>query len=157
METGTAREIIARWSTLLSLVIVVLELGGGVYERIVLDAAWPTRLSLIQPSEGGLDRKNFWVPLHAVLMVTLPLALWACWREPTLRFQLLVATGLYVVMRAWTFAYFIPGALRFEKAVGEPDLVEQARSWVFWSIWRTPMVFGAAIALTAAARRLWPA
>lgn len=155
METGSLRELCARYATLVCLLIVTLELGGGLYERIVVDAAWPNRISLIQPSEGGLNRKNFWMPLHAILMVSLPLAVWACWREPTLRWQLLVATGLYVVMRAWTFAYFIPRALGFEEAVGRTDLTNDARRWIFWSFWRTPMVIAAMVSLAAAVRRLW--
>lgn len=155
METESLRWVVARWSTALCLLIVAIELGAGLYEHRVVDAVWSERLSMIQPSEGGMNRKAFWMPLHGLLTLGLPIATWACWRDSGLRWQLLVALGLYIAMRAWTFAYFIPGAIRFEEAIGRTDLAEDARRWIFWSFLRTPMVLGALVPLASVTRRLW--
>src|SRR5262249_3566634 len=75
---------------------------------------WPTNVPLIQPGHGGVDRKAFWMPLHAALTLALPAALWACWPRAAARRWLLVALGAYVVMRAWTLLYFVPAALPFD-------------------------------------------
>ncbi|HVK72505.1 MAG TPA: hypothetical protein VM734_04270 [Kofleriaceae bacterium] len=130
--------VIALWATRVALLVFVLELGGSLYERLVLDAAWPVNPALIQPAQGGVDRKVFWMPLHGIATVALPLALWAAWADPVARRWLLVAVATYVAMRAWTFAYFIPNVQRFERATSV-DLAE-ARAWVRWSLLRAPLL-----------------
>lgn len=148
------RDRLAPWAVNGALLVLALELGGGIYERVVVDPVWPNNLAIIQPEAGGLNRKVFWMPLHGALTLLLPVALWASWRRPATRRWLLVATGIYVVMRGWTFAYFIPAALQFEAAAGHsPALVADARRWVLLSTLRTPLVLVAGAALWLAARR----
>ncbi|MET0401696.1 MAG: hypothetical protein ABW123_04795 [Cystobacter sp.] len=134
----TVSELIGEWSIRVALVACLFELGGSLYEYAVVDTVWPSNLAVIQPARGGLDRKRFWVPLHGLLTLALPLALWARWGAPDVRAWLLAATGLYVVLRGWTFAYFIPRVLRFEQGL-ETDSAK-ARSWVRWSLLRAPLL-----------------
>ena len=46
-------------------------LGGGLYESLVVDPAWPKRPGIIQPRNGGVSRARFWVPAHTVFEVLL--------------------------------------------------------------------------------------
>jgi ubiquinone/menaquinone biosynthesis C-methylase UbiE len=137
---------------------MALTLGGGLYENVVVDPAWPTNVSIIQPGHGGVDRKVFWGLLHVALTVALPLGLWACWRRPAVRGCLLVATGIYVAIRVWSFLYFIPLALKFEVAHGMTDpLMSEAPTWARLSPIRCALTLGSVIALWLAALGLRPA
>jgi hypothetical protein len=57
----------------------------------------------------------------------------------------------------WTFAYFVPRALRFEDAAADPNaFTGEARDWVLLSTLRTPMIVATVAALWLAARQLNP-
>lgn len=49
---------------LIALVLGAIGLGGGIYETLTVDKAWPENLAIIQPLRGGLDRKLCWIPVH---------------------------------------------------------------------------------------------
>ena len=123
-----------------ALFAAALKLGGGLYECLLLDRVWPANPSLIQPHRGGVNRKLFWMPLHFAFEIAVVIALWLAWDDEHARIWLLLAAGSHLVMRAWSFAYFIPRALAFEAAdeLG-PELQAQARRWVRLSIWRLPL------------------
>lgn len=149
------RERLAYWSTLGAFLVMVLDLGGSLYEHLVLDPAWPTNFALIQRQAGGVSRTAFWIPIHTALTVLLALALWAGWRMRAVRVWLLGAVALYVAMRLWTFAYFVPRALLFERYQGAPQaLAREAETWVRLSLLRFPVVLASAIALWVAVRLL---
>jgi ubiquinone/menaquinone biosynthesis C-methylase UbiE len=150
--TAAWRDRLARRAVTAALFLTILAAGGGLYEHLVVDPVWPANATVIQPDRGGVNRKVFWVPLHAALTLALPLALWAAWRRPAPRRWLLAAVGAYVALRAWTFAYFVPLALRFE-AEGVPDAAA-AHTWVLLSTLRLPLVLASLAALWMAARRL---
>jgi hypothetical protein len=152
---NSVRERLAPWLVNMALLLMALEQGGSLYERLVVDPAWTTNLAIIQPDSGGMNRKAFWIPLHGALTLMLPIALWACWRSRAARRWLLAALGVYLAMRAWTFAYFIPLASQFEVAEEFSDAIaKDAQTWVLLSSLRTPMILAVAAALWAAARRL---
>lgn len=159
MSTAPAawRDRMARWAVHAALILMVLELGGSLYEHLVVDPAWLSNITVIQPDHGGVNRKVFWMPLHGALTLVLPVALWASWRSWAARRWVLVAFGLYAAMRIWTFLYFVPWAMRFESAEGlSQALASDARTWVLLSLLRAPLVIAAAAALWAAARRMTP-
>ncbi|MFO7179599.1 MAG: hypothetical protein DIU78_012955 [Pseudomonadota bacterium] len=151
------RLALAKALTYAALFAFGLDLGGSFYEHLVIDTAWVDNPALIQPAQGGISRGAFWIPMHVLLTLLLAGALWATFRDRTARNRVLWAVGLYVAMRIWTLAYFVPLALQFE-SLGEPTLSPQMRSvaeqWVSWSLLRLPFVAGSAIALWLAARRL---
>jgi hypothetical protein len=115
---------------LVALTLGAVGLGGGLYETLLVDAVWPRNPALIQPSRGGLDRKRFWAPVHALFEIALLVSAWAAWGETSARPWMLAALFAHFVARVWSFAYFIPRALRFEKM---GDLSEEqlrlARRW----------------------------
>jgi hypothetical protein len=153
--TTTRRQRLAPWLAQAASIAMIIAIAGGLYEFSVLDPAWPDRLDLIQPARGGVNRKVFWIPLHAVLTLLLPLALWASWRTRPARNAVLLAIASYAVMRAWTGIYFVPAALRFEEAAEvTPALLEEARRWAQLSMLRAPLDVATAAALWIAARRL---
>lgn len=149
------RARVGAWLVNGALLLTALMLGGGLYENLVLDPAWPDNIKLVQAAHGGVRRVSFWIPIHSATMLLLVLSLWACWRIPRVRGWLLAATGIYLAMRAWTFLYFIPGVMRFESAeVLTGELASEARTWVFLSALREPMVLAMIAFLGIAARHM---
>jgi len=134
-----------------ALILVAGGLGGGVYEIALVDRVWPRNPALVQPDRGGINRKRFWMPMHMAFEAMLAVALWTAWPHPDARRWLLAALAAHVVMRAWSFAYFIPRALAFEKA-GDFDADQHARAmaWVRASGWRLPLDAVAAVSLCLA-------
>ena len=147
---------VALWSIAVGLFAFACDLGGSFYEHLVIDPAWPDNPSLIQPEHGGVDRKRFWIPLHGLITLALLVAVASSWTDRPARKRVLAGAGFYVVLRVWTFAYFVPLGLRFESAgrVLSPDLASLAEEWVSLSLLRLPLVAGAAVALLLALRRL---
>lgn len=102
-------------ATTLALILGSIALGGGIYETLLVDAAWPGNLRLIQPHRGGLNRKMFWALVHPLSELALLVSAWMNWSQPSVRVWVIVALVAHFAARAWSFAYFIPRALRFEK------------------------------------------
>ncbi|WP_111641684.1 hypothetical protein [Marinimicrobium alkaliphilum] len=127
--------------------VMVVMVGGGIYESLIIDTAWPGNLALVQPELGGINRKVFWIPLHALMTLLLALSLWLCWRDRSVRNLLLLAVVFYLVVRAWSAFYFIPVALEFEAAAPEAPLPD-AGHWVALSPLRTLLSLAAALCLT---------
>ena len=123
--------------------------GGGFYEVLVVDPAWPKRPDLIQPDRGGISRRRFWMPVHSLFEISVISALVAAWPVPVVRWWLLVALVSHAVGRVWSFLDFIPKAVAFERAVPGSITEALARRWTRRSIFRLPLelvVCGAAIA-----------
>src|SRR5262245_11572330 len=114
-------------------------LGGGLYEFLVVDPAWPKRPGIIQSRNGGVARARFWVPAHTVFELLLIVALVAAWGEAPVRFALLVALVSHAVMRVWSLVDFVPKAVAFEKAA--PATVDEASAvrWTRRSLLRLPL------------------
>jgi hypothetical protein len=104
----------AVYALLVALVLGAIALGGGLYETILIDRSWPRMPAIIQPDRGGINRKLFWGPAHGLFELALLVASWLAWAAPTRRFWVITALVAHFGTRAWSFAYFIPAALRFE-------------------------------------------
>ncbi|GAS86521.1 hypothetical protein [Mycolicibacterium brisbanense] len=133
-------------ATLLGCVLV----GGGVYETLVVDPAWPRRPGIIQAHNGGISRRRFWVPAHTLFELVLVVAIVAAWGDTAVRTALLVALAGHAVMRIWTLLYFVPKAVAFEKA--DPVEVDEAAAlrWTRRSLLRLPLDLITAVALLTA-------
>lgn len=116
---------------LLALALGGIVLGGGIYETLVVDRAWPRKPAIIQPARGGLNRGAFWTVTHPPFELALLASLWLNWAHPAARSWLIAALVTHFGARAWSFAYFIPWALRFEK-MGDltEDQRRQAERWI---------------------------
>jgi hypothetical protein len=125
-------------------------LGGGLYETVVVDPAWPKRPGIIQAHNGGISRRRFWIPAHTAFEVLLIVALIVAWRDADVRLALLVALVSHLVMRVWSFVDFVPKAVDFEKA--DPAAVDEAAAvaWTRRSLWRLPLDLIACVAMLAA-------
>ena len=125
-------------------------LGGGLYEFLVVDPAWPKRPGIIQPRNGGVARARFWVPAHAVFEVLLIVTLVVAWGEVHVRIALLVALVSHAVMRIWSLVDFVPKAVAFEKA--DPATVDEgfAVRWTRRSLLRLPLDVITCVAMLAA-------
>ncbi len=116
---------------LVALALGAAALGGGVYETVVVDLAWPGNPALIQPSRVGLNRARFWAPIHVLFEVALLASAWATWSEAMTLPWIVAALCAHFGARVCSFAYFIPNALRFEK-MGDlsQEQLRTARRWV---------------------------
>jgi hypothetical protein len=125
-------------------------LGGGLYEFLVVDPAWPKRPGIIQPRNGGVSRARFWVPAHTLFEVLLIITLVVAWGETDVRIALLVALVSHAVMRVWSLVDFVPKAVAFEKA--DPATVEEASAvrWTRRSLLRLPFDLMTCAAMLAA-------
>jgi hypothetical protein len=128
--------------------------GGGFYEVLVVDPAWPSRPDLIQPDRGGISRRRFWMPVHALFELSVIFALVASWAAPAVRWWLLVALIGHAVARVWSFLDFIPKAVAFERA--DPGSITEAaaRKWTHRSRFRLPLELVCCAATIVAFARL---
>ncbi|MEE6164736.1 MULTISPECIES: hypothetical protein [unclassified Mycolicibacterium] len=133
-------------ATLLACVLV----GGGLYETLVVDPAWPRRPGIIQARNGGISRRRFWIPAHSLFELVVVVAVVAAWGDAPVRTALLVALASHAVMRIWTLLYFVPKAVAFEKA--DPVEVDEAAAlrWTRHSLLRLPLDLVTATALLTA-------
>ncbi|ORA34928.1 hypothetical protein [Mycobacterium aquaticum] len=122
-------------ATLLACVLV----GGGLYEKLVVDPAWPQRPGIIQARNGGISRRRFWVPAHSLFELVLIVAIVAAWGDAAVRTALLVALVSHAVTRIWSLLYFVPKAVAFEKA--DPVEVDESAAlrWTRLSLLRLPL------------------
>lgn len=147
--------VLAPFAAFTALALAAMSLGGALYECLLVDRIWPANIHLIQPEQGGLNRKLFWMPVHFVFEFTLIAALWLVWAHPSAHLCLFIAAASHLVMRAWSGIYFIPRALEFERANQmTPAMQEKARRWVRLSIWRVPLDFATLLALCGAVTAL---
>ena len=118
--------------------LACLSLGGGVYEVLVVDPAWPRRPGIIQPLNGGISRRRFWIPAHTAFEVLLIATLIVSWGEPGVRWSLLIALVGHLVTRVWSLVDFVPKAVAFEKS--DPATVDEraAVRWTRRSLLRLP-------------------
>lgn len=123
----------------LATAFALMSVGGGIYEFVVVDPAWPRRPDLVQPARGGLSRKRFWIAIHVAFEVALIAALVFAWSRPVVFNALLLALGSHAVMRVWSGFDFIPKALAFERADPATVSEAQARSWTRRSRLRLPL------------------
>ena len=137
---------------LIALVLGTIGLGGGIYETLLVDRVWPDNLAIIQPRRGGLDRKRFWIPIHTLYEIALLVAVWESWNTYA-RSWIVAALAAHFAARVWSFAYFIPKALRFEELSELTELqVHLARRWTRLSpcrlILEAVSIFALATAIT---------
>jgi hypothetical protein len=143
------------WTPTLVLIAITtlaacVTLGGGLYEFLVVDPAWPKRPGIIQPRNGGVSRARFWIPAHTVFEVLLIVTLVAAWGDADVRIALLVALVSHAVMRVWSLVDFVPEAVAFEKA--DPARVDVAAAvrWTRRSLLRLPLDLITCAAMLAA-------
>jgi hypothetical protein len=122
-----------------AVVLACVGLGGGLYEFSVVDSSWPRRPDLIQPAQGGISRRRFWIPAHVAFELALIASLVLAWSTADLRFWLLIALASHAVMRIWSAFDFIPKALAFEKAAPGTVAEHAARRWTRRSGLRLPL------------------
>jgi hypothetical protein len=127
--------------------LVGIELGGGIYEGIVVASVWssnpPQSFALLQ-GPLALPLGNFWAPHHLLTQIVIILALIVCWKEKKQRNLVLLMIGLYLLLRIPTFLYFIPELNVFSTTPPEgpdsPELAERASLWVWLSAGRMGII-----------------
>ena len=136
----------AKWTLVLLCFSMAAAIGGGLFEHLVLVPIWsaspPTSFAIIQP-DTGVPLQSFWIPVHGAITVFIVLSLFLTWRQPRVRRLLLIGLCSYIVMRAWSFAFFIPEMLAFQQiptgAAPSVELSARVQSWTLWSVFREPL------------------
>ena len=136
---------------LIAVVIGSILLGGGMYETLLVDRVWPKNPAIIQPARGGISRGLFWTTVHPPYELALLVSLWLNWGFHPARLWVIAALVVHVAARSWSFIYFIPRAIRFEK-MGDltAEQQQQANRWVRFSRLRPLIELVSIIALCAA-------
>ena len=143
-------------SPLIALVLGAIGLGGGIYETLLVDRVWPNHLAIIQPQRGGLDRKRFWIPIHTLYEIALLVSAGISWNTHA-RSWIVAALVAHLTSRVWSFAYFIPQALRFEQLSELTDSqIHLARKWTTLSPCRLILEAVSIVALGAATLHFEP-
>ncbi|MBO9656634.1 MAG: hypothetical protein J7562_20070 [Agrobacterium tumefaciens] len=144
------------YAVMIAGILGTIGVGGGIYETFLVDRVWPSQPMLIQPARGGINRKLFWGPAHGLFEVVLLLAVWLTWAQPGIRIWIWLALAAHLATRIWSFAYFIPMALRFEtEPAGDIATAHKAATkWVRLSRWRLPIEFLAVLFLFIALAKL---
>jgi hypothetical protein len=125
---------------LTAMLIGAIGVGGGIYETLLVDRVWPSNPAVIQPNRGGINRGLFWMPVHSLYELALLVTAWILWDVASARWWLVGALAAHFAARAWSFTYFIPKALQFEKLGDLTDAQKRdAQRWTNLSRWR-PMV-----------------
>jgi hypothetical protein len=140
------KETLAKWSLILLCFSMAAAIGGGLFEHIVLVPLWskspPSSFSIIQP-ETGVPLQNFWIPVHAAITLFVITSLILTWKEKKVRSLLLIGLGSYIVMRVWSFIFFIREMLAFQKvpldSSPSPELSARVASWIHWTWLREPL------------------
>lgn len=139
-------------------------IGGGLYEGWILTPLWsqnlPQNLWMIQPESGtsqsGVGLEIFWMPVHGVITLSVLLAMVLCFKQRKTRALLFWGFASYLVMRTWSFAYFIPEMIAFQKidvsAALDPSWVERVERWTTLTWWRMPLDLLSAGSFIAALR-----
>jgi len=143
--------------TALAASLALASVGGGLYEFLVVDPFWPKRPDLIQPAQGGISRKRFWIAVHVAFELALIASLVLARSQPAVFNALLVALTSHAIMRIWSGVDFIPKALAFEKADPTSISEGEARAWTRRSRLRLPLdliTCGAMLTAFAVAARL---
>lgn len=116
--------------------LAAMELGGSFYEALIVYPAWsaapPASLALLQGS-NSINSAPFWIAIHISLEIMLILALVLNWRARERRNLLLLGIGVHVLVRVWTFIYFVPEILAFTSVAPEgPYSAELAARVEMW-------------------------
>ena len=136
---------------LIAIILGAIGFGGGIYETLLVDRVWPDNLAIIQPKRGGLNRMLFWVPINTLYEIALLASAWKLWSDSYARTWIIVALVAHFVSRTWSFAYFIPQAVRFENLSALTDSeLHLARQWTKLSRCRPVLEAVSIISLGAA-------
>jgi hypothetical protein len=139
--------IMTQWSLIFLNFSIAVIVGGGFYEHIVLTPLWksspPLSFSIVQP-KTGIPLQRFWIPVHIVINVFLPLSIFLTWSDSIVCLLLLGCLASYVIMRVWSALYFIPEMLAFQKippnSTPTVELSARVIKWTFWTKFREPLV-----------------
>jgi hypothetical protein len=137
---------LAQWSLALLCFSMAGAFGGGLYEHIVLNPLWsaspPSSFAIIQPN-SGVPLQRFWIPVHGAITIFVISSLYLGWRDVTVRSLLLIGVASYVVMRVWSFVFFIREMLAFQKipldSAPTAELSARVAQWTFWTWFREPL------------------
>jgi hypothetical protein len=83
-----------------AVVLGAIMLGGGIYETLLVDRAWPDNPAVIQRNRGGINRALFWMPAHTLYELALFISLWMVWNASEARWWTVAALVVHFAARA---------------------------------------------------------
>ena len=135
--------------------ILFLQLGGGVFEYMLLTKAIETSPEWITTITSGPLAEQvilYFIIFNSLLEIILvPLALLLNWRTPQRRVLVLVAGLIFYTIRIWTYLTFAPEYFAFGDMALSQQLVDQLKTRMAIDSIRTLMMVGEAVIFFCAA------
>ena len=145
-------------SLLITMVLIWIAFIVGLYQRIFQMPKWfanpPSSFELIR--KQSKTARAFWLPLSALLMVSLIGALILNWQSTNSRTHLFGALACFGLTGALSGIYFVREIIAFTKipvdAPQTPELLRRTRLWLRWTSIRDVLQLFAALFVTIAYR-----
>jgi len=140
------------FATMLVWIVVI----AGLYQRIFQFPNWfenpPASFELIR--KQGKSARMFWLPLFALLMLSLITSLVLNWQQPGVRSYIFATLACFGLTGALSGSYFIKEVIAFTKIPANvpqsPELLERTKFWLKWTTVRDVLQILAAIFITMA-------
>jgi hypothetical protein len=126
------------------------------YLRIFVVTKWfknpPSSFELIRKQGNAV--RSFWIPLSALLVISLSVALILNWNHELARVHIIGAMVCFGLTGILNVFYFIREVMLFSKmpahATQTPDLIRRTKSWLKWAIIRDLLLVIAALFISIA-------
>ena len=143
---------------LIATILIWIAVVVGLYQRIFQMPKWfanpPLSFELIRKQSKAA--RTFWIPLSALLMISLIGALILNWKYPGIRYHIFGALACFGLTGALSGIYFVKEVIAFTKipfdAAQTPELLRRTRLWLRWTSVRDVLQVLAALFVTIAYR-----
>src|SRR5687767_3673264 len=123
---------------LIAMILMWIAVVVGLYQRIFEMPKWfanpPASFELIR--KQSKRSRNFWIPLSALLMISLISALILNWENPHIRNHIIGALACFGLTGALSGIYFVKEVLAFTRfpvnAPQTPELLQRTKTWLRW-------------------------
>jgi hypothetical protein len=141
---------------LIATVLMWIAVLVGLYQRIFLMPKWfenpPESFELIR--RQSKTARSFWIPLSALIMISLVTALILNWKYSDARTHIIGSLACFGLTGALSGIYFVKEVLNFSKmpatAPQTPDLLRRTKIWLRWTTVRDVLQIFAAAFVTIA-------
>jgi len=141
---------------LIATVLMWIAVIVGLYQRIFLMPKWfenpPASFERIR--KQSKNARTFWIPLSALIMISLVTALILNWENYGIRIHIIGSLVCFGLTGALSGIYFVKEVLKFSKmpvnAPQTPDLIKRTKFWLRWTTVRDVLQIFAAVFVSIA-------
>lgn len=141
---------------LISTILMWVAVITGFYLRIFVVTKWfknpPSSFELIRKQGNAV--RSFWIPLSALLVVSLSVALILNWNYELARMHIIGAMVCFGLTGILNIVYFVREVMLFSKIPAHTrqtsDLLRRTKTWLRWAIIRDLLLVVAALFISIA-------